>query len=184
MENILKQAKEKMAEIIVLIGDDLKTIKTGRAKPSLLEEVKIEAYGSLMAMREVGSIRVADPHTLLISPWDKNLVKAVEKAILSSNLHLSASINNDLIRVKIPPLTEETRKDLVKLVYQKIESGRKLLRQARNETKKEIGGLKGSAGVSEDDIKKGVEELQKLVKQTSEDLERLAKEKEVELMTV
>lgn len=184
MKEILNQTKQKMAEIIALLTDDLKSIKTGRAKPSLLEDLKVEAYGSLMKMKELGSISVADPHSLIISPWDKTLIKAIEKAILASSLHLNAAINNDLIRVKIPSLTEETRKDLVKLVYQKIESARKLLRQTRNEAKNEIEALKGTGGISEDDIKQGLEDLQELVNQTGAEFEKLAKLKEAELMTI
>lgn len=184
MEEILKEAKEQMEEVIELVEDDLKSIKTGRAKPSLIEDLKVEAYETIMSLKELASITAPDPHCLVVSPWDKTIIKEIEKAIASSDLHLTPRVENDLIRVQIPPLTEETRRDLVKLVYQKLESGRRLLRQVRNEAKGEIEDLEGKPGVSEDDIKNWLDELQELVNEFNEKLETLGKNKEKELMTV
>jgi len=184
MQEIIDKAKKQMNELLDLVQDDLKGVKTGRAKPSLVENIGVEAYGSRMKLLELASISVTDSQTLTISPWDKTLLESVEKAINTSDLNLHANADGDLLRIKIPPLTEETRKDLVKLVYQKIESGRKLLRQVRIEIKKEIDGQKGKPNVSEDDIKKHLEELQKVVDEFSEKIEELGKVKEKELMTI
>lgn len=184
MKDALKQAKEQMAEALQLVKQDLKTIKTGRAKPSLVEDLKVKVYQSSMSLKELASISVADPHTLVVSPWDKSILEEIERAISTADLNLHPQPEADLIRIKIPQLTEETRKDLVKLVHQKLESGRRLLRQIRNEAKNEIEEQEGQPGVSEDDIKKWLDDLQELIDQFNERLEALGEEKETELMKI
>lgn len=184
MQEILEKAREDFEEIIKLVEDDLKGVKTGRAKPSLVEDVKIEAYGTVMTLKELASISVPDPHQIVVSPWDKSILEAIEKGIASAGLNLNPVVEGDLIRIAIPSLTEETRRDLVKLVNQKLESGRKLLRQVRLEIKEAIDKLKGKPGVSEDDIHQNLEELQKLVDEFNDKIEELGKAKEKELMTI
>lgn len=184
MEEILEKARQQMGEVISLAEDDLKGVKTGRAKPSLIEDLKVEAYETAMTLKELASITAPDPHSLLVSPWDKAILKEIEKAIATSDLHLAPIIDNDLIRVQVPPLTEETRRDLVKLVYQKIESSRRLIRQVRNEIKGEIESQKGKPDISEDDIKKWLNELQKIVEEFMNQLKNLGETKEKELMNV
>lgn len=176
--------KGQLSQILALVEDDLKGVKTGRAKPSLIEDLKVLAYNTSMSLKELASISAPDPQSLLVSPWDKTVLEAVEKAINTSDLGLHGVVDNDLVRINIPPLTEETRKELVKLVMQKIESGRKLIRQSRNEIKKEIEDLEGQPGVSEDDIKTWLEEMQKLVDEINEKLEQMGQNKEKELMTI
>jgi len=184
MEEIINQAKTQMNQVLSLVEDDLKGVKTGRAKPSLIEDIKVKAYQSTLTLKELASISAPDPHSLIVNPWDKTVLKDIEKAIAVCELNINPVVDNDIIRVSIPPLTEETRKDLVKLVYQKLESGKKLLRQVRNEAKAEIEGQKGKPGVSEDDIRLWLDELQKLVDDFSEKIDSLGKVKEEELMTV
>jgi len=184
MKELLEEAKSQLAEVLELVAEDLKGVKTGRAKPQLVEDLEVEAYQTKMTLKELASISVADPHTLLVSPWDKSVIEAIEKAVNASDLHLHAQVANETIRIKIPALTEETRKDLVKLVQQKLESGRRLLRQVRNESKKKIEDLKGGAGVSEDDIHQWLENLQELVDQFLEKIEMLGKKKEEELLKI
>lgn len=184
IEEILDKAKKQTEKLIELVDDDLKGIKTGRAKPSLIEGIKVKAYETRMSLKELASISAPDPRSLIISPWDKTILKTIEKAISSSGLNLHPIIDNDLVRIQIPALTEETRKDLVKLVKQKLESGRRLLRQLRNEVKKEIEDLKGEPDVSEDDIKRWLEDLQKLIDETTSRIEELGKAKEKGLMTI
>lgn len=184
IEEILDKAKKQTEKLIELVDDDLKGIKTGRAKPSLIEDIRVEAYKTRMSLKELASISAPDPRSLIISPWDKTILEAIEKAISSSGLNLHPIIDNDLVRIQIPALTEETRKDLVKLVKQKLESGRRLLRQLRNEVKKEIEDLKGKPDVSEDDIKRWLDDLQKLIDETTSRIEELGKAKEKELMTI
>ena len=184
LDAIKKKLDLQLQQLNELTSNDLKTIKTGRAKPSLIEDVKIEVYEARMSLKELASISAPDPHTLVISPWDKNIVKEIEKGIAIAGINLHPIVDNDLIRIQIPPLNEETRKDLVKLVYQKIESARILLRQMRNEIKKEIESLDGQAGISEDNIRDWVEELQKEIEDRQVKLEEMAKSKEKELMTI
>ena len=186
LEEIIDQTEKQLSEILALVADDLKGVKTGRAKPSLIEDVKIyvESYGSSLTLKELASITAPDPHSLIISPWDKTILKAIEKEIAAANLNLAPVIDNDIIRVKIPPLTEETRKELVKLVWQKIESGKKMMRQARNEAKSAIEEAKDKPGVSEDDIRRWLDQLQEKVDQYMEKITVLGQTKEKELMTV
>lgn len=184
IEEILAKAKSQMEEVLQLIDSDLRGVKTGRAKPSLIEDVLVEAYETKMKLRELAAITAPDPHSLVVSPWDKTILEKIERAVNTSDLNLHALVDNELIRINIPPLTEENRRDLVKLVSQKLESGRKLIRQARAEIKREIEELKGKPGVSEDDIKKWLDELQKLINETTEKIEELGKTKEQELMKI
>jgi len=180
----IERAEKELKQVLNLIGGDLKKIKTGRAKPSLVEEIKIHAYEEVMTLKELASISVSDAHSLVVSPWDKNILKEIEKGINTSDINLHCQVAGDQIRIKIPPLTEETRKDLVKLVYQKIESGRRLIRQVRNEAKNAIEELEDKAGVSEDDIKSWIDKLQEKVDQYNQKLETLGERKEDELMTI
>lgn len=184
INEIVAKAKDQMEEIMVLVNEDLRGVKTGRAKPSLVENLKVRAYETAMSLKELAAISAPDSQSLVISPWDKTILEAIEKAINTSDLNLHGVVDNDLIRIKIPPLTEETRRDLVKLVNQKLESGKKLIRQTRNEIKKEIDDSKGESGVSEDDIKEWLNELQKVVDEYQEKMEELGKSKEKELMTI
>lgn len=184
MQENLIIAQKQMEEVLRLVENDLKTIKTGRARPNLVEDIKVEAYQTTMSLRELASISAPDPHSLVVSPWDKTIIKNIEKAIAISSLHLASIVDGEIIRIQIPPLTEETRRDLVKLVHQKLESGRRLLRQERNDAKSKIEDSKGQPGVSEDDIKKWLEELQKLTDDFTAKIETIGKAKEQELMTI
>lgn len=184
MQQVLEKAKKDFEDVLQLLADDLKTVKTGRAKPSLVEDVKVEVYGTVMTLKELASISIPDPHQIVVSPWDKSILEAIEKGIASAGLNLNPVVDGDLIRIAIPPLTEETRRDLVKLVNQKLESDRRLLRQARQEAKEVIDNMKGQSGVSEDDVHRDLDELQKLVDQFTEKIEELGKTKEQELMTI
>lgn len=184
IEQIEVKTKEQLSQILTLVLDDLKGVKTGRARPSLIEDLKVEAYNTRMALKELASISSPDSQSLLVAPWDKTILMVVEKAINTSDLGLHGVIDNDLVRINIPPLTEETRKELVKLVIQKIESGRKLIRQSRNEIKKAIEDLKGKPGISEDDIKTWLEEMQTRVEEANQKLEEMGENKEKELMTI
>ncbi|OGV91809.1 ribosome recycling factor [Microgenomates group bacterium RIFCSPLOWO2_01_FULL_46_13] len=172
-----------MQKVLLLVEDDLKLIKTGRAKPSLVEHVKVEAYeGQVMPLIELASITAPDPHTLLISPWDKTIVDKVYKTLSAGEQSLNPVIDGDLIRISVPPLTQERREELVKLVKQRLEAGRQMLRQLRNDTKKDIDAMEGEPGVSEDDVKRYLDDMQKKFDEFLVKLEDLGKTKEKELM--
>lgn len=176
--------KKDSQKVLSVVMNDLASVKTGRAKPSLVENVMVEAYGSRMKMLEVASITAPDPNMLVISPWDKSLLQAIEKAMNVSGLNLNPVVDSDQIRIAIPSLTQERREELVRVVKQKIEGGKTMIRDVRQKYKKAIEDQKGQPGVSEDAIKKDLEVLQKETDASIVELEGLAKEKEQELMTV
>jgi ribosome recycling factor len=175
---ILVNLKSRLDQAIEVVKKDLSTVRTGRAKPSIVEEVKVEAYGTYMSLRELATISAPDPSLITISPWDKSLVGAV------AGLNLNAVVDGDVIKIAIPPLTQERREELVKLVHQKIESGKVMTRQIRTEVKEEIEAQKGESGISEDSIKSWLESMQKSVDATIVKIEEIGRDKEKELMTL
>lgn len=178
------EMKQNMDKVISLVSNDLKQIKTGRAKPSLIEDVQIEAYGSMMHLRELASISAPDTHLLTVSPWDKSVLGAIEKGLAKSSMGLNPVVDGDMIRIALPALTQERREEMVKMVKQHIESGRQMLRGVRNDTKKEVEDQKGSSGVSEDDIESQLEEMQKHYDEWMKKLDAVGEEKEKELMQI
>lgn len=184
-DRVFTQGKQKMDEVILLVENDLLTVQTGRAKPSMVENVKVEAYaGSYMEIREVANISAPDSNSLVIKPWDPSTLEAIEKGIQKSNLQVNPVIDGDLIRISVPSLNEERRIELVKLVKQKIESGKAMLRQVRIEMKKDIDNKKDEAGVSEDDIHQMYDELKDLMDSYNQKLDTFEEGKEKELMSL
>ena len=163
--------------------EDIGTLRTGRATIQLLDPVVVEAYGTQMHINELANVSVPDPTLITITPWDKSVLGAMEKAIASSPLNIHPVVDGDMIRISIPPLTEERRKEMVKLLSQKIENGRVMLRNVRGDARKEIEKMEGP-GVSEDSIKTDLAELDKRVKQCMDQIDKMASEKEKELMKV
>ncbi|MGI5827948.1 MAG: ribosome recycling factor [Patescibacteria group bacterium] len=184
MSQPLQDFEQKCEKIITLFTEDLNTVKTGRARPSLVEHIKVNAYGTWMEVRELASISAPDAQTIEISPWDKSIIKDIAKGLATSEARVNPVVQGELIRITIPALTEESRKELVKLIGQKLESHKTMVRQERVHAKQEIEDQKGESGVSEDDIKADLEKLQKTTDKTIERLETLAKEKEAEVMRV
>ena len=172
---------DKLDKVIAHLADDLKSVKTGRAKPSLVEEVKADAYGSRMAIKELASISAPDPHQIIISAWDKSLIEMIAKAINSADLNLNGVVDGDIVRINIPLLTGETRQQLIKLVKQKIESAKVMARQVRASAKKEIEAQKDDGGVGEDEIHTQLDELQKSVDECEKKMDEIGKNKEEEL---
>lgn len=174
----MKKDADRMLDIF---QGDLTTIRTGRAKPSLIENVLVDAYGTKMKMLELASITAPEPSQIIVKPWDQTLLAPIEKAIQISDLHLNPVNEGGQIRISIPPLTGERREELAKLVFQKKHVAEEMLRDIRNKYKKQIDGQKGSPGISEDDIKRDLETLQKhnddYMKKIAEIA--IAKEKEV-----
>lgn len=181
---MFEEMKKKMDSVIGFVSEDLKQVKTGRAKPSLIEGVMVEAYGGMMHLKELASISAPDTHLLTVSPWDRSVLSAIEKALAKSSLGVNPVVDGEMIRIALPALTQERREEMVKLVKQQIESGKQMLRGVRNDTKKLVEDQKGDAGVSEDDIKQQLEQMQKLFEEWNEKLEAVGKEKEVELLQI
>ncbi len=184
MDQIIDSIREKMDKVVAVVKDDMATVRVGVAKPSLVEGVLIEAYGQKMRLVEVATISAPDPNQLVITPWDKSLLHALEKGISDSGLNLTPNVNGDMIRIVIPPLTEERRQDYVKLVSQKLESGRVMIRQVRHEGREQIERTKGKPGISEDDVTRQLESLDKLTAEYITKVEQVASDKEAELTRI
>lgn len=169
---------------IVHVKNDLATLRTGRASAQMLDPVRVEAYGSEMKLNELANVSAPDPNLLIVKPWDTSVLDSIEKAISKSGLNLNPVVDGDIIRIIVPPLTQERRKEMVKLLHQKTESGRVMLRSIRSEVKQKIEKQAGEANVSEDDVRADLKKLDELTQQKIEEIDQLAKNKELELMTI
>lgn len=178
---LLRQKFEKVMEII---KEDMATVRVGRAKPDLVENVIVTAYGTKMRLVELATISAPDTNMLIISPYDRSVLRDIEKAISDSDLQLSGVVNGDQIRIVLPPLTQERRLDFVKLLNQKKESGKTLIRQARQDVKEKVDALKGKDGVSEDDIYMLNEQTDKITGDYNEKIDEMTREKEDEIMSI
>jgi len=176
--------QQKADKTIQFLRDDIGTLRTGRASSQMLDIVSVEAYGTRMKVNEVANVSVPDPTLLVVSPWDKSLLSVIEKGIASAGINLHPVVDGDIIRIMVPALTEERRRDMVKLLHQKIQSGLVLLRNVRSDTRKEVEKEKGEPGVSEDTIKNDLEQLDHKTKVYEEQVAKMSTDKEKELMTV
>lgn len=184
-ESIFSKGKQKMGGVVDLVSEDLMNVQTGRAKPALVEAVQVEAYeGSFMQVKELASITAPDPQSIIIKPWDPTVVKKIEKGILKSDLNLRPVVDKDQVRINIPALTEERRLGLVKVIKQKVESGKAMIRQCRLEMKKEIDSKKDDDGISEDDVHGMYDRLQEQVDEFNKRLDEMESNKEKELMSL
>lgn len=174
----------KAQKVLGHLKAELKKLRTGRAHAQLLDDVKVEAYGAVLSVQEVATISVPEPNLLVVKPYDKNQLEAVEKAIATSDLNLSPAAAGDTIRIAIPPLTEERRQEMVKVLGQKLEQGRVMLRNVRSDTKREIEGQKAEQSISEDDVKRNLDELDKKLRQVINELEELGVSKKQELLSI
>lgn len=174
------QAKKVMDQIDKEIG----SLRTGGASPQLLDGVVVEAYGSQMKITELASITVSDPTLLVVSPWDTSVLGAIEKSIQVAELNLNPVVDGKIIRISVPPLTQESRQNLVKVLHQKIEAGKVAVRALRGDWRKEIEAQKGQPGISEDTIKVDLDNLEKEIKKLIEQAETWEKNKEAQLLKV
>jgi ribosome recycling factor len=177
----LKQARQAMDKAVEAVRREFSTVRTGKATTSLLDLVKVEAYGSEMPLTQVASVSAPEPKLLTVQPWDKTLLKAVERAILASDLGLNPANDGNVIRIPLPPLTEERRRELVKVVHKFAEEGRVAIRHARTEA---ISRVKKAEHVSEDDKKHAEKDAQKLHDDHLKLVEEAVKAKEAEIMEV
>jgi ribosome recycling factor len=176
-----KAAREHMLKAVEGTKRELASIRTGKATTSLLDTVKVDAYGQQMPLNQVASVSAPEPRLLMVQPWDKKLVSAIEKAILTSDLGLNPANDGTHIRVPLPPLTEERRKDLVKVVHKLAEEGRIAIRHARTDA---LAKVKKLEHVSDDDKRRAEKDLQKMHDDAIHQIEALVKGKETEIMEV
>lgn len=184
IETALGGAREKMGKAIGILKDELAAIRTGRATPALLSRIVVDYYGTHVPIQQLASFSVPEPRTLLIQPYDKNAVSAMEKAILGSDVGITPSSDGSVIRLNFPPLTEERRKELVKLVHQRGEEARVAVRNVRRHSKEELERLKHDGAISEDDLIRSEKELQKLTDRHVAEIDEIVAHKEQELKEI
>lgn len=181
IQQISKDAKLAMDKALANTKHEFASIRTGKATPSLLDTVRVEAYGQTMPLNQVAGVSAPEPRLLTVTPWDKGLTQAIEKAIRDSDLGLNPATQGGVIRVPLPALNEERRRDLVKVVHKLAEEGRIAVRHARTDARDK---LKRLDKVSEDDVKHAEKELQKLHDEEISRIEELLKGKEAEILEV
>lgn len=178
------ETRQKMDKALDHVKRDVSALRTGKASVQLLDPVMVEAYGTKMKITEVANVSAPDATLITVSPWDKTILANVERAIATADLNLNPVVDGDMIRIQIAPLTEEKRKEMVKILQKKIENGRVLLRNIRTDIKKEVEAQKGSEGVSEDDIKADLMQLDEILKDYMGKIDDLQAAKEKELLTI
>ena len=183
IKELLNTAESKMQKTISVLTSDLTTLKAGRANPKMLDRIQVEYYGSMCPLNQVANISAPEPRVLMITPWEKPVLKDIERAILKSDLGLNPSNDGTVIRLVVPELTEETRKDLVKTVKKTGEESKVAIRSIRRDANDKIKALKKD-DVSEDEIKKGESDVQKVTDTYVKKVDEMIEEKEKEIMSI
>ena len=178
------EAQSQMDKSIEALRREFNSVRTGKASPALLDMVRVDAYGSKMPLNQVASVSAADPRLLVVQPWDKNLMGDIEKAIRTAELGLNPANDGTIIRVPIPALNEERRREMVKTLHKLAEEGRIAIRHARQEANKEIKRRQGEHEMSEDDARREIDRIQKLTDEYIVKVDHLLKSKEEEVMEV
>ncbi len=184
VEEVLAESERKMRKAVDITGEEFAAVRTGRASTSLLSRVMVDYYGQPTPLQQISSISAPEPNLLVVSPYDKGVVKEVEKAIFQSDLGLTPVSDGNVIRLPIPRLTEERRKELVKVVRQRAEEGRVAVRNVRREAIEELRHLEKDKEITKDDLHRGQEEVQKLTDRFIKEIDEMLKNKESELMEV
>jgi ribosome recycling factor len=182
INDVKKEAEQRMQRGIEAFKEDLRKLRTGRAHAGLLEQVMVEYYGTNVPVKQTANISVEDARTLVVTPWEKNMVSAVEKAIINAGLGLNPVTAGQVIRVPLPPMTEERRRDLVKVVRAHAETARVGLRSVRREALGDIKDLLKEKMIAEDDERRAQDEIQKLTDRYVANVDALLKDKETEIM--
>ncbi|HEV2146694.1 MAG TPA: ribosome recycling factor [Longimicrobiaceae bacterium] len=184
MPTSLNNARERMEKALETLRREFASVRTGKASPALLDSVRVEAYGSMMPINQVGQVTAPEPRMLTVQPYDKGLIKAVERALRESDLGLNPSNDGNLIRIPIPPLTEERRREYAKLLHKYAEEGRVSVRQARQHANDDIKKRQKDGEMSEDEARRAQDQVQKLTDEYVHKVDDLLKKKEAEVMEV
>jgi ribosome recycling factor len=183
MEDIINNTKQKMQKALEVLQQDFTSVRSGRANPGMVENIMVEAYeGTYLRVMELATVSAQDAYTLMVSPYDKSVMGKIQKAIEDANLGISPAAAGEVIRIVLPPLTEERRKEFVKLISQKAEQGKVMMRQIRHESMTDIKKQEDSS--SEDEVERLEKEVQKLTDDTIAKIDSMRSEKEKELMTI
>ncbi|HHW28232.1 MAG TPA: ribosome recycling factor [Syntrophomonadaceae bacterium] len=184
MKEVLNQAESKMKKTVDLLIKDYATLRAGRATPALLDKVLVDYYGTPTPINQMATISAPEPRLLVIQPWDRNMLPQIEKAILKSDLGITPVSDGNVIRLSIPPLTEEKRKDLVKIVNKKAEEGRIAIRNLRREANDQIKAAEKKGDISEDSAKRYLDDIQDLTDKYIKNIDKVAEAKEKEIMEI
>lgn len=184
VESALADAADKMDKAVSVLKEELAGIRTGRATPALLSRLTVDYYGTQVPIQQLASFSVPEPRTLMIQPFDKNAISSMEKAIQASDIGITPSNDGSVIRLAFPPLTEERRKELIKLVHHRGEEGRIAVRNVRRHAKEELEKLEHDGAISEDDLIRSEKELQKLTDQHVAGIDEVMAHKEQELKEI
>jgi ribosome recycling factor len=184
MHTIVKNADARMRKSIESYKSEIAKLRTGRANPAILEHLRVDYYGNEMPLNQVANINAADARTLVITPWEKNMVTAVEKAILNSGLGLNPTTAGTVIRVPLPPLNEERRKELIKIVRTEAETARVSIRNLRRDANNELKEMLKKKEITEDEEKRIANEVQKITDKFVAEVDQLTAAKETDLMAI
>ena len=184
INDILKDAETRMGKSVDALENEMSRLRTGRAHPSLLEHVRVDYYGSETPLSQVANINTEDARTLSVTPWEQSMVQAVEKAIINSDLGLNPNTAGTIIRVPVPPMTEERRKDMVKVVRAEAESARVSVRNIRRDANSDLKELEKEKEISKDELRKSEEDVQKLTDAAIKNVDAVLQKKEDDLMEV
>lgn len=180
----IRQMSDQMDAAVEAMRREFASVRTGKASPALLDTVRVDAYGSKMPLNQVASVSTPEPRLIVVQPWDKSVLNEIERAIRGADLGLNPSNDGNIIRVPIPPLSEERRKDMVRLLHKLAEEGRISVRHARQEANKEIKRLEGEHEISEDEARRQLAEVQRLTDEYVASIDELMKAKELEILEV
>ena len=184
MHQLVLQSKDLFNKTIDFLKVDLNTLRTGRIAPSIVEKVKVEAYGTTSELLQLAAITSPEPQTIAIKPWDKSVLKDIERAIQISDLNINPVVDGELIRLNFPPLTEERRKELVKILHKKLEESRITLRGQREKVREEIMEKEKNKEISEDEKFQALKDLDLVVKEYNDHIKEIGDKKEQEIMTI
>ncbi len=184
IEDVIKDADRRMDKTIEALVHELAKLRTGRAHPSLLDHVTVDYYGSEVPIGQAASVTAIDARTLGVQPWDKSMVGKIEKAILNSDLGLNPATSGDIIRIPLPPLTEERRREMTRVVRHEAENARVAIRNVRRDANHTLKELVREKEITEDDERRGEDRIQKLTDRHVERIDAILGEKEAELMQI
>jgi ribosome recycling factor len=184
LEDIKKDAVERMQKCVLALRNELKRLRTGRAHPSLLEHIRVEYYGNEVPLNQVANIALEDSRTITVTPWEKQMVAVVEKAIMKSDLGLMPNSAGTVIRVPMPALTEERRRDLTKVVRHEAENARVAVRNVRRDVMSELKDMVKEKLLSQDDDRRAQDDVQKLTDKYVAEIDQVLAEKEKEVMQI
>jgi ribosome recycling factor len=182
--DVKKSAEQKMQKSVETLKTDLGKVRTGRAHTGLLDHIKVDYYGTMMPINQVANVTLADAHTITVQPWEKKMVQVVEKAIRNSDLGLNPATSGDVIRVPMPALTEERRKELIKVVHREAENARVAVRNIRRDAITHLKDLLKAKSVAEDEERRAQEDVQKLTDRYVGEIDKVLHAKEADLLAV